>query len=101
MDLKKKNMVDFLLTNDFSIYDGYSYQELVNFLCLYKSFYRELYDVKEYHRKEIIYIQSKENNDSETILRLRATIEMKDEIITKMYNKKLSLWERIIGKIKY
>ena len=104
MDVDKRKILDFLLTSDFDVTNGYSYNDLINFLNAYKGFFRECYDQKEYLKKEKFRKDETFTVYDTTIKELEEKIEYlkKDNtFLTNKISRKLSLKERILGRFKW
>jgi hypothetical protein len=95
-------MINQLLNTKFESERGYSYPELLNFLNSFQIYYRDCYLKKESLEKEIN-IKNKTFNDLEyriTYLdNLLKDMEKANNIYLNKIQQKLSIWERITGKI--
>lgn len=100
-ELKDDEILDFLMTSEFE--NDYKPEELKYLLFKWRYFYRILYSNKEIIKSDKI---SEINLLKEEVESLRITIgdliskiEKKDNFIQRIKNKKLSLMERIKGKV--
>jgi predicted RNase H-like nuclease (RuvC/YqgF family) len=104
MDIDKRRILDFLLTTDFDISQGYSYNDLINFLNAYKEFFRDCYNAKEDLLREK-YRKDRTFSDYETrINELEKRMEklrIENEILTKKISRKLTFKERLFGRFKW
>lgn len=92
-----------LMNIEFNIERGYSYGELLQYLRNFQHYYRECY-----RHNEILEINN--NNKDKTISDIETKIEklesyikdreMNIESLYSILNRKLTIWERITGKIK-
>ncbi len=92
-----------LLNNNYVAESGYSYSDLLFFLNKFQAYYKDCYINNQNLEKDLIY-KNKLNNELEKridILEKELENFRKENIYycTKI-NKKLSLWERLTGKIK-
>jgi hypothetical protein len=104
MDIDKRKILDFLLTTNFNMSQGYSYSELITFLNAYKGFFVDSYNKKEQLKKEL-YKKGTTFSDYETrIVELEKKMEEvrnENELLTKIISRKLTLRERLLGKFKW
>ena len=98
-----KSTLHFLINVEFDISRGYSYIELLSFLKTFQGYFRDCYRNKEYCEQELIF-------KNKTLLEIESRmIELEKKLIDKnkesetLYskiNRKLTIWERISGRIK-
>lgn len=97
------NTIYFLLNENFSVDKGYSYLELLSFLNIFKEYYRELYNSKNNKDNELM--NYRDNNilmeiKLNEIMQLLQEKTKENEMLYQKICRKLTLWERITGKIK-
>ena len=93
-----------MLTTDFEPSQGYSYNDLINFLNAYKEFFRDCYNSKESLKGEI-FRKDRTFSDYETkIKELEDRIkklESDNKFLTNTISRKLTIKERLFGKFKW
>jgi hypothetical protein len=99
----REAILDFLRTADFKAQYGYSYTELLEFLNYYQIYYRQIQENNMWVKNELEHRDKilSELNKKISILEERLEFQSKQvQFLKKHLTKKLSLWERITGKIK-
>ena len=101
MSTNKREMLDFLLSAVFDIKQGFSYNNLLEMLNSYKTFYSECYTLKERYRKDLL-LKNKTITDLECRIKELDDIKIEKDninnILSKQITKKLTWKERFIGK---
>ena len=100
-ELKDDEILEFLMTSDFD--EDYKPEELKYLLIKFRYYYRIIYSnrdlVKSEQQGEISKLKSEISSLNSIIGELMASSDKKDLLIQKLKNRKLSLSERISGKI--
>jgi hypothetical protein len=100
-ELKNEEILDFLMTSDFE--EEYKPQEFKYLLYKWRFFYRILNGKFELERtnstQEIKILSEKIDSLQNTIFDLQYQVAKKDDNIHQLKNRKLTLKERIFGKI--
>lgn len=102
--MDRRRMLDFLLTTKFDVTQGYSYVSLIGFLNTMSEHFKACYDTKERISREF-YLKDriiKEQDDTIKELQKRLeNVKRENEILTSKISRKLTLKERLLGKIKW
>ena len=101
MIVDERKIKDFLLTNNFDISKGYSYNELLNFIKAYKGIFIACYDAKERYKREIIQKdKTKEDYDNriKELTEQNKKLQNLNNILTNNISRKLTLKERLFGR---
>jgi hypothetical protein len=100
----KNQMFEFLLTADFNHDCGYSYLELIDYLDNYKNYFRSQNIDKENIKRDLERSEKENRQLLERIKILESKIEIQSNQLKNIkttLSRKLSVWERISGKIKF
>lgn len=102
-EINDKEILDFLMNSEFE--GDFKPSELKYFLFKWRYFYRLLHGKYETNKNEIESLKNKNNEillkNNEHIEKLKNVILKQERIIKNLKNRKLSIYERLTGKIIY
>ena len=96
--------IEQLLNNKFVVESGYSYSELLTFLKAFQSYYIDCCMINENYKKELLMLNKNNLELGKNMITLEQknkNVEKENIILTSKISRKLSIWERISGRIKY
>ena len=97
------SVVQFLINAEFTAQRGYSYGELLKYLIMFLAYYRDCYIKKDALEQELNFKNKTFSLLEHRIVELENIIkdkETQNEFLINKITRKLSLWERVKGKIK-